>query len=61
MGPLVLQTLGAHRTAIASARKLDGINDANLPIRKPVGGLGLAAAAVSILTCYQSMLIIFLL
>ena len=61
MGPLVLQTFGAHWTAVAGARKLDGIDDANLSIGKPIGGLGLAAAAISILTYYQSMLIIFLL
>ena len=60
MGPLVLQTFGAHWTAVASARKLDGIDDANLPIGKPVRWLGLTIAAISILTCYQSTLIIFL-
>ena len=46
-GPLVLQTFGAHWTAVAGARKIDGINDPNLPMGKPIGGLGLAAAAVS--------------
>ena len=60
MGPLVLQTFGAHWTAIAGVRKLDGMDDANLPIGKPIGGLSLATAAISILTCYQSTLIIFL-
>ena len=46
-GPLVLQTFGAHWTAVAGARKIDGIDDPNLPMGKPIGGLSLAAAAVS--------------
>ena len=45
-GPLVPQTLGTHWTAMAGARKIYGINDLNLPVGKPIGGLGLAAAAV---------------
>ena len=44
--PLVLQTFGAHWTAVASTRKIDGIDDPNLPVGKPIGGLGLAAATV---------------
>ena len=45
-GPLVLQTFGAHLTAVAGARKIDGIDDPKLPVGKPIGGLGLTAAAV---------------
>ena len=45
-GPLVLQTFGAHWTAVAGAWKIDGINDPNLPVGKPIRGLGLAAAVV---------------
>lgn len=62
-GPLVLQTFGAHWTAVAGAKRLDGIDDQNLPVGKPVGGLGLAAAAVSIvisceyvLTCFFTLI-----
>ena len=49
MGPLVLQTFGAHWTAVTGARKLSGIDDPDVPVGKPIGGLGLAAAAVSII------------
>ena len=31
---------------MAGARKIDGIDDPNLPVGKPIGGLGLTAAAV---------------
>lgn len=41
-GPLVIQTFGAHWTAVVGAR------DASLPAEKPIGGLGLAAAAVRV-------------
>ena len=57
MDPLVLQIFGAHWTAVASTRKLDGIDDANLPVGKPIEGFGLVAAAISILRYY--MLILF--
>ena len=46
-GPLALQVFGAHWSAVVGAWKLEGIYDLNLPVGKPVGGLGLAAAAVS--------------
>ena len=49
MGPLVLQTFGAHWTAVAGTQKLSGIDDPDVPVGKLVGGLGLAAAAVSII------------
>ena len=52
-GPLVLQTFGAHWTAVTSAKKLDGVDDPNLPVGKPIGGLGLAAAAVSAIALYK--------
>ena len=60
ISPLVLKTFEAHWTAIAGARKLDGINDVNLPVGKPIGGLSLVAAAISVLTYYKSTLIRFL-
>ena len=46
-GSLVLQTFGAYLTAVVSAKKMDGIDDLNLPVGKPIGGLRLVAAAVS--------------
>ena len=58
MGPLILQMFGAHWTTVAGMRKLDGIDDSDLPVGKPVAGLGLAAAAVSIPICHRSMLMI---
>ena len=58
MGPLILQTFGAHWTAVTSARKLDDIDDPDLPVGKPVTGLGLTAAAVSIPICHRCMLTI---
>ena len=45
-GPLVLQTFGAHWTAVTGARKLERVDDPNLPVGKPIGGLGLVAASV---------------
>ena len=44
--PLVLQTFGTHWTAMAGARKIDGIDGPNLPVGKPTGVLSLTAAAV---------------
>ena len=58
MGPLILQTFGAHWTTVTGTRKLDGIDDLDLPVEKPVTGLGLAAAAISIPICHRSMLTI---
>ena len=58
MEPLILQTFGAHWTAVAGVRKLDGIDDPDLPVRKPVTGLGLTVAAVSIPISHRSMLMI---
>ena len=49
MGPLVLQNFGAHWTAVAGAQKLSGIDNPDVPVGKPIGGLGLVAAAVSII------------
>ena len=43
---MVLQTFGAHWMAVKGAKKVDGVDDLNLPVGKPIGGLGLAAAAV---------------
>ena len=45
-GPLVIQTFGTHLTAVKGALKIDGIDGPDAPIGKPIGGLGLAAAAV---------------
>ena len=56
-GPLVLQTFGAHWTAVAGAAKIDRVDDPNLPVGKPIGGLGLAAAAVGITNEYDIVLI----
>lgn len=39
------------------ARKLDGVDDSASPVGKPVGALGLAAAAVSSLQLYSTSLI----
>ena len=58
MGPLILQMFGAHWTTVASMRKLDGIDDLDLPVGKPIAELGLAAAAVSIQICHRYMLMI---
>ena len=45
---MVLQIFGAHWTAVVSAKKLDSIDNLNLPVGKPIRGLSrLAAAAVS--------------
>ena len=44
--PLVLQTFGAHWMAVTGARKLERVDDPNLPVGKPIGGLSLAAASV---------------
>lgn len=46
-GPLVIQTFGAHYTAIVGAKRIMGVNDPNEPLKKAIGGLGLAATAVS--------------
>ena len=53
---MVLQTFGAHWTAVVDARKLDGIDDPTLPVGKPVRGLGLAVAAVSAIISYRFVL-----
>ena len=58
MGPLILQMFGAHWTAVTGMRKLDDIDDPDLPVGKPVVGLSLAAAAISIPICHRSMLTI---
>ena len=55
-GPLVLQAFGAHWSAVIGAQKLEAIDDLNLPVGKPVGGLGLAAAAVSTFISHQFIL-----
>lgn len=54
---MVLQTFGAHWTSVDGARKLDGVDDSASPVGKPVGALGLAAAAVSSLQLYSTSLI----
>ena len=61
MRPLILQMFAAHWTTVAGMRKLNGMNDPDLPVRKHVTGLGLAAAAISIPICHRSMLTIFML
>ena len=53
---MVLQTFGAHWTTVVGARKLNGINDPTLPVRKPVRGLGLTAAAASAIISYGFVL-----
>ena len=53
---MVLQTFGAHWTAVVGARKLDGIDDPTLPVGKPVRGLGLAMATVSAIISYGFVL-----
>ena len=58
MGPLILQTFGAYWTTVASMRKVDGIDDPDFPVGKPVAELGLTAAAVGIPICHRSMLTI---
>ena len=58
MGLLILQTFGAHWTTVTGTRKLDHIDDLDLPVGKPVTALGLAAAAISIPICHRSMLTI---
>ena len=55
-GSLVLQAFGAHWTAIAGAQKLEGVDDLNLPVGKPVRGLGLAAAVASTFIPHQFLL-----
>ena len=44
-GPLVLQTFGTHWTAVASTRKIDGIDTQTYQWESPSGG-GLTAPAV---------------
>ena len=56
-GPLVLQTFGAHWTAVTGARKLDGVDDPNRPVGKPIRGLGLAAASIHSIPPYNAILI----
>ena len=58
MGPLIIQTFGAHWTAVIGTRKLDGNDDPDLPVRKSVAGLGLTVAAISIPIYHRSMLMI---
>ena len=58
MGPLILQTFGAHWTAVTGVRKLDNTDDPGLPVGKPVVGLSLTVAAISIPICHRSMLMI---
>ena len=53
---MVLQTFGAHWMAVVGARKLHGINYPTLPVRKPVGGLGLTVAEVSAIISYRFVL-----
>lgn len=55
-GLLVLQTLGAHFNAVAGAQKLQGVDDPERPVGKPIGALGLAAAAVSTSLSYITLL-----
>ena len=55
---MVLQTFGAHWTAVVGARKLDGIDDPTLPVGKPVRGLGLAMATVSAIILYSHTLLV---
>ena len=45
--------------AVKGAKKVDGVDDPNLPVGKPIGGLGLAAAAVSFIYLYNTLLILF--
>ena len=54
---MVLQTFGAHWTAVEGAKKVDGVDDLHLPARKLIRGLGLAAAAVSFIYLYNTLLI----
>ena len=46
-GPLVIQTFSAHYTAVIGAQKVLGVKDPNSPLKKPIGGLSLATAAIS--------------
>ena len=46
-GPLVIQTFSAHYIAVIGVQKVLGVEDPNSPLKKPIGGLGLAAAAIS--------------
>ena len=55
-GPLVLQAFGAHWTVVVGAWKIEGIDDLNPPVGKPVGGLGLATAVVSTFIPHQFVL-----
>ena len=43
--------------AVKGAKMVDGINDPNLPVGKPIGGLGLAATAVSFIYLYNTLLL----
>ena len=54
---MVPKTFGAHWTAVEGAKKVDGVDDLHLPVRKPIGGLGLASAAVNFIYLYNTLLI----
>ena len=54
---MVLQTFGAHWTTVEGAKKMDGVDDLHLPVGMPIGGLGLAAAAVHYIFLYNILLI----
>ena len=45
-GSLMIQTFGTHLMAVNGTLKIDGIDDPDAPIGKPIGGLGLAAATI---------------
>ena len=46
-GPLVIQTFSAHYTAVIGVQKVLGVEDPNSPLKKPIGGLSLAATTIS--------------
>ena len=56
-GAFVLQTFAAHFTAIDGAHKILGIDDPEAGLAKPIGALGLAAAAVHCTFYYYYLLI----
>ena len=46
-GPLVLQTFAAHYTIVVGVTQLVRVDDPDHPLKKPIGGLDLAATTVS--------------
>jgi hypothetical protein len=45
-GALIIQTFSAHFSAIHGARKISGVDNPDLKVPKPIGGLALSITGV---------------